>query len=82
MSEKVEIPDPDDLGVPSVDVCAICGDPYCDGISCVSDIDPNDLDDHSRLEQLQSWVRAGRAWEKADLVLAIAENRSHEWRPR
>lgn len=30
MSEKVEIPDPDDLGVPSVDVCAICGDPYCD----------------------------------------------------
>ena len=47
--------------VPSVDVCGICGDCYCDGISCVSSLDPDDLKDQEAIEQLQTWVRAGRA---------------------
>lgn len=74
--------DPEDFGVPSVDVCGFCGDSECDGIGCIASLNPNDEDDHPAIEQLHGWIRAGRAWEKAELTLAISENRSHEWRPR
>ena len=66
---------PDDIYVPPVDVCAICGEVYCDGIACVSDINPDDEADHPRLERLQDLVRAGKAWQKAALTLAHAEGR-------
>ena len=47
--------------VPSVDVCGICGNCYCDGISCISNLDPDSEDDQPAIEQVQTWVRAGRA---------------------
>lgn len=62
----------DDLYIPPVDLCAMCGEVYCDGIACVADIDPNDESDHPRLERLQDWVRMGRAWELAQQALADA----------
>lgn len=61
--------------VPSIDVCAICSDSECDGIGCISDLNPDDEEDREMLEQLQAWIRAGRAFEIATAVLAEAENR-------
>lgn len=61
--------------VPSIDVCAICSDSECDGISCISDLNPDDEEDREMLEQLQAWIRAGRAFDIATAVLAEAENR-------
>ena len=61
--------------IPSIDVCAICSDSECDGISCVSSLDPDLKQDREMLEQLQAWVRAGRAFDIATTVLAEAENR-------
>lgn len=61
--------------VPSIDVCAICSDSECDGIGCISDLNPDDEEDREMLEQLQAWIRAGRAFDIAATVLAEAENR-------
>lgn len=64
-----------DVYIPSVDICAICEDSECDGFGCISDIDSNNTDD-GRREQLQNWVRWGKAWEQLETQLAYAENRS------
>lgn len=73
----------DGLICPSADVCAICGDVYCDGISCLADLvgDDREVDgfnpvDQERVEQLQAWVRLGRIQEQANAFLAHVENRS------
>ena len=71
-------PDFGDLGVPSVDVCAICSDSECDGVGCICGLDPNDESDIPRLERLQSLVRWGQAWEQANQLIAYAEGR---WPP-
>ena len=68
-------PDFGDLGVPSVDVCAICSDSECDGVGCICGLDPNDESDIPRLERLQSLVRWGQAWEQANQLIAYAEGR-------
>jgi hypothetical protein len=47
--------------IPSVDVCAFCWDSECDGVCCISNLDPDDLDHHPQLERLQDLLRAGRA---------------------
>jgi hypothetical protein len=65
----------DELWIPTVDVCALCGDSECDGVGCYANLDPNDERDHPRIEQVQDWVRRGRAWEQVDRVLAEAEGR-------
>jgi hypothetical protein len=66
-----------ELWCPSIDVCAICGDTYCDGISCVQDLHPDDDDDERELvEQIQTWVRLGRIQEQANAFVAHVENRS------
>lgn len=67
---------PHELLCPSIDVCAICADSECDGIQCITDIDPNNSDDQPHLEQLQAWVRLGRIQEQATAFLAVVENRS------
>ena len=67
---------PHELWCPSIDVCAICADSECDGIGCISDIDPNNTDDQPHLEQLQAWVRLGRIQEQANAFLVVVENRS------
>jgi len=67
----------EEIYVPSIDICAICCDGECDGISCVADLDSNNIEHQETLEQLQTWVRAGRAFLQANDVLAIAENRIH-----
>lgn len=51
---------PHELFCPSIDVCAFCSGSECDGIGCISDLNPDDLDDQPRLEQIQAWVRLGR----------------------
>ncbi len=43
---------PHEMWCPSIDVCAICADSECDGIGCISDLDPNDPDQQPHLEQL------------------------------
>jgi hypothetical protein len=63
--------------IPSIDICAICADGECDGIQCVADIDSNDERDQWRLEELQNWVRWGKAWEQMQEQLACAENRNY-----
>lgn len=66
---------PHELWCPSIDVCAICADSECDGIGCISDLNPNNTDDQPHLEQLQAWVRLGRIQEQANAFLAVVENR-------
>lgn len=51
-----------ELLVGAVDTCAICHDGECDGISCVSDLDADDPDDHPAIEELQRLVRAGQVF--------------------
>jgi hypothetical protein len=60
---------PHEMWCPSIDVCAICADSECDGIGCISDLDPNDRDDQPHLEQLQAWVRLGRIQEPLDRII-------------
>ena len=67
---------PHEIWCPSIDVCAICADSECDGIGCISDLDPNDPDQQPHLEQLQAWVRLGRIQEQANAYLAAVENRT------
>lgn len=67
---------PHEMWCPSIDVCAICADSECDGIGCISDLDPNDPDQQPHLEQLQAWVRLGRIQEQANAYLAAVENRA------
>ena len=67
---------PHEIWCPSIDVCAICADSECDGIGCISDLDPNDPDQQPHLEQLQAWVRLGRIQEQANAFLAVVENRT------
>lgn len=74
---------PDDVGIPSVDVCAFCADSECDGIGCITDLDPDDLDQQGLIEQLHELLRAGAAWKimhthgyrVAEGLLAHAEHR-------
>jgi len=60
---------------PSVDVCSWCGDSECDGIGCISSLDPDDADDHPAIEQLHAWIRRGRYMEMVERVLDLDENR-------
>ena len=64
-----------EMWCPSVDVCAFCGDVYCDGIACIAALDPNDPDDIPDVERLQGWLRRGRLSEQVDSYLAERENR-------
>jgi hypothetical protein len=64
-----------EIYVPSVDVCAWCGDCYCDGIGCIADIDPNTDEGIAALDELHACIRAGKVWRQADRILARAENR-------
>jgi hypothetical protein len=61
---------------PSVDVCAWCVDPECDGISCIAGLDVDALVDRDAIEQLHDWLRRGRLAEQADRIRARAENRT------
>lgn len=54
---------PDDADIPSVDVCGRCGDPYCDGIACIAELDPDARDDREAVEEVQDLIRLGRAWQ-------------------
>ena len=65
-----------ELVCPSVDVCALCGDVECDGISCISSLDPDAFEDQPRIEQIQAWVRLGRVQEQANAFLADVEGRT------
>ena len=67
--------DDNEIYVPSVDVCAWCGDSECDGIGCIASLDPNDNDDHDAISHLHEVIRAGKIWLQADAILARAENR-------
>lgn len=51
---------PDDH-VSSVDVCAICADSECCGVDCYGRLDPDADADRAKIEQVQTWVRAGKA---------------------
>lgn len=62
--------------VPDYEVCAFCGDPECGGIGCIANLDPDDSNDHPRIEELHDLIRAGRAWKLAAAVLADREGRS------
>ena len=70
----------DGLICPSADVCAICGDVYCDGIGCIKDLDADPAvggsGDVELIEQIQTWVRLGRIQEQANAFLAHVENRT------
>lgn len=80
---------PDDVGIPSVDVCSFCSDSECDGIGCIAGLDPDDLDDQGLIEQLHDLIRAGAAWKimqthgytVAERVLARAEHRREVTQP-
>lgn len=61
--------DPEEAYIPSVDVCAFCGDSECDGLGCLVNLDPNDLRDQRQLERLHDLLRFGRAWEVMRTVL-------------
>ena len=65
----------EEMSVPSVDVCAYCGDSECDGISCIAGLEPDNPDDHETIEELHALIRRGRLAEHAEHVLAHAENR-------
>lgn len=81
--------------ITSVDVCCHCGDSECDGIGCITAIDPDRVEDHEALEDLHELLRQGQAWRVmqtirlagADpldaLVLAAAEleRASNVWPP-
>lgn len=67
---------PHEFYCPSIDVCAICGDSECDGISCLFGLCPDIDNDRELLEQVQTWVRLGRIQEQANAFLAVVENRS------
>ena len=63
MSDKAETPPlPDEVWIPSVDVCAYCTDVYCDGVSCIVAIDPESASDNDTLSDLHDLIRLGRAW--------------------
>lgn len=68
-------PDAYEVWIPFVDVCAICSDSECDGISCVAHLDPDDEADAERIDHLQRLARAGMAWIAVGRVLAHAEHR-------
>ena len=78
-----EITLPDDVDIPSVDVCAFCADSECDGLGCIASLDADDQNDRDAIEQLHDLIRAGAAWKVmqthgyvvAERVLAHAENR-------
>lgn len=53
---------PDDVWLPSVDVCAHCADVYCDGVACIADLDPDNVDDQEALNELHDIIRLGQAW--------------------
>lgn len=63
---------------PSVDICAWCTDCECDGIGCITSLDPNDSDDHGAIDHLHAVIRAGKVQLQANAVLAKAEVR---WAP-
>jgi hypothetical protein len=65
-----------ELSCPSIDVCAHCGDVYCDGIACIAELDPDDPKDQEAIELLQDWIRRGRVFEQAERFLAVQENRT------
>lgn len=69
--------DPAELWCPSVDVCGFCGDSECDGISCISGLNPDDPEpgDYDTINQLHGWLRRGRLAEQVERCLAEAENR-------
>jgi hypothetical protein len=67
--------DYNEVYVPSVDVCAWCGDCECDGVGCIAAIDPNDPEQHNALDELHQTIRAGKVWLQADKILARAEHR-------
>ena len=67
---------PHEFYCPSIDVCAICGDSECDGISCLFGLRPDIDNDRELLEQVQTWVRLGRIQEQANAFLAVVENRT------
>ena len=66
----------DEYQIPSVDVCAFCGDSECDGIGCIASLDPDNPEDHETIEMLHALLRAGAAHFFAETILAQAENRS------
>lgn len=43
----------DDAYIPSVDVCANCGDVYCDGVACIVQLDPDADHDQPAVEEVQ-----------------------------
>lgn len=45
---------PHEIWCPSIDVCAICADSECDGIGCISDLDPNDPDQQPHLTEAEA----------------------------
>jgi len=67
--------DDNEIYVPSIDVCAWCGDVYCGGIHCIAELDPDDPKDAEAIEVLQAVIRAGKVQIQANAVLARAENR-------
>ncbi len=67
---------PHEMYCPSIDVCAICSDSECDGISCLFGLCPDIDNDRELLEQVQTWVRLGRIQEQANAFLAVVENRT------
>lgn len=66
--------DDGEIYVPTADVCAWCGDIYCDGIGCIAAIDLDDPDQHAALDELHRTIRAGKVWLQATKILARAEN--------
>jgi len=65
-----------EMTCPSVDVCGWCCDSECDGISCITSLNPEDPADHEAIERLHNWLRRGQLLEQLEHALAHAENRA------
>lgn len=69
----------DELYLPSVDVCAFCGDIYCDGMSCINGLDPEDPGDEEKISELHAVYRAGLAFLGATEALSNAGQESRPY---
>lgn len=51
-----------DCWIRCVDACCHCGDIECDGIGCITNLDPDNEADHPAIEELHELLRQGQAW--------------------
>lgn len=59
--------------ITSTDTCCHCGDGECDGIGCISSLDPDDTSDHPAIDNLHDLLREGQAWRVMQALLEAGE---------